>query len=75
MTVEQIYEQTIRALPAGDQIRLASLIMWQFAGTGNLDYSEEWTDDDLREFAAAGQELIERRLRHEEDEDEDGGAR
>jgi hypothetical protein len=65
MTVEQIYEQTIRALPAGDQLRLASLIMWQFAGTGGLDYSEEWADDDLRDFAADGQELIERRLRDE----------
>ncbi len=75
MTVEQIYEQTIRALPAGDQIRLASLIMWEYAGTGRLDFSEEWTDDDLREFTAAGQELIERRLGEEEREQDNGGIR
>ena len=74
MTVEQIYEETIRPLPAGDQIQLALRIMREHAGTGRLDYSEEWTDDDLREFAAAGQALIERRLR-EEGETEDGGAR
>lgn len=73
MTVEQIYEETIRILPAGDQLQLASLIMRENAGSGRLDHSEEWSDDDLREFSGAGQKLIERRLR-EEGEDEDGGA-
>jgi hypothetical protein len=74
MTVEQIYDERIRPLPAADQIRLASLIMRAHAGTGRLDYSEEWTEDDLREFTAAGWDLIERRLREDEDQDEHSGA-
>lgn len=71
MTIEQLYEESIRGLPVGERIRLASLIMWESAGAGRLDFSEEWTEDDLREFSAAGWELIGRRL----DEEGDEGAR
>jgi hypothetical protein len=74
MTIEQLYEETIRRLPVGERIRLASLIMWDSAGEGKLDYSEEWSEDDLHEFSAAGWELIERRLREEGDEGERGRA-
>ena len=74
MTIEELYEEAIRPLPVGERIRLASLIMREHAGTGRLDYSEQWTDEDLREFTAAGWDLIERRLREDEEEDEHGRA-
>lgn len=74
MTIEQLYEEAIRGLPVEERIRLASLIMWDSAGEGKLDYSEEWTEEDLREFSAAGWELIERRMDDEGDEDERGRA-
>jgi len=74
MTIEQLYEEAIRPLPVGERIRLAWLIMWEHAGTGTLDYSEEWTDDDLRDFTAAGWDLIDRRLREDEEQGEHGRA-
>ena len=74
MRIEQLYEEAIRPLPVGERIRLASLIMWEHAGTGRLDYSEDWTDDDLREFSAAGWELIERRLGEDDEQGDHGRA-
>jgi plasmid stabilization system protein ParE len=71
MTIEQSYEEAIRGLPIEERIRLASLIMWDSAGEGKIDYSEEWTEQDLREFSAAGWDLIERRM----DEGGDEGGR
>ncbi|MBI2759897.1 MAG: hypothetical protein HYX51_00525 [Chloroflexi bacterium] len=74
MSIQQLYDETIRALPVDERIRLASLIMWESAGTGNLDYREEWSDEDLREFTAAGWKLIERRLNEEGEDDKHGFA-
>lgn len=72
MSIEQLYDEAIRGLSVEDRIRLASLIMWECAGTGSLDYREDWSDDDLREFTAAGWQHIERRLREEGEDDQDG---
>jgi hypothetical protein len=74
MSIRQLYDESIRMLPVDERIRLASLIMWESTGTGNLDYREDWSDEDLREFTAAGWKLIERRLREEGEDDEHGLA-
>ena len=42
MSVEEVYELTIKSLPEHEQMRLASLIMWKCAKNGSLNYSEEW---------------------------------
>ena len=70
MTIEQLYEEVSRRLPVGERLRLASPIMWECAGAGKLDCNEEWTADDLRELTAAGWDLIERRLREEDEGDQ-----
>ena len=72
MSIQELYDKSIRGLPVHDRIRLASLIMWECAGSGNLDFREEWSDEDVREFTAAGWNLIDRRLGEEGENDQHG---
>ena len=53
MGVEQLYEQSIRPLPAAERLRLARLILDGIPPESVVDYSDEWSDEDLRDFTAA----------------------
>ncbi|MET0398471.1 MAG: hypothetical protein ABW277_16875 [Longimicrobiaceae bacterium] len=53
MTIEQLYEGTIRPLPTGERLRLATLILEGIPPEAVADYSDEWSDDDLGDFARA----------------------
>ena len=59
MTVEQLYEQEIRPLPAGEPMRLATMILNGIPPRSVVDFSTEWSDDDLQ----ASQLLLPRRLK------------
>lgn len=54
MGVEQLYEHTIRSLPAAERLRLARLILDGIPPESVVDYSDEWSNEDLRDFTAAG---------------------
>ena len=58
MTVNQIYEQTIRPLSMADRLRLAALILNDIPPHAVVDYSDEWSEEDLRDFRQASWELI-----------------
>jgi hypothetical protein len=49
MTVEQLYETAVRALPAPDRLRLATMILNDIPPRAVVDYSEEWTEEDIRD--------------------------
>ncbi|HET6252346.1 MAG TPA: hypothetical protein VFE47_31960 [Tepidisphaeraceae bacterium] len=61
MTAQQIYEQTIKPLPRADRIRIASFILNDLA-SGKIDVSDEWSDEDLRDFTAAGWQHVDEAL-------------
>jgi len=65
MTIREIYEQASQLQPV-DRLRLAALILSDIA-TQPVDYSEEWTDEDLRDATLATRAHIERMLAEEED--------
>lgn len=53
MTAQNLYSDTVSALPASEQLRLASLILKGLAECAEkLDYRDEWSDEDLRDIAA-----------------------
>lgn len=54
MTIEQLYEGTIRPLPAAERLRLATLILEGIPPEAVADYSDEWSDEDLADFTRAG---------------------
>ena len=64
-TAEQVYQREVTALPLAEQVRLAYLILnhsahtlavWQDRGkvADVVDESDEWSDDDLREWSNSG---------------------
>jgi hypothetical protein len=49
LTITEIYEQTIKPLPAADRLRLATLILNDIPPQSVIDYSEEWSEEDMRD--------------------------
>ena len=50
MTVEALYTQSIMPLTAAERLRLATLILEDIPPQSFVDYSEQWTDEDLADF-------------------------
>ena len=65
MTVQEIYDQTIKPLATQDRLRIASIILNDLAA-GKVDISDEWSDEDLRDFTAAGWKNIDEALGEEQ---------
>ena len=61
MTVEQLYESAIRSLPMDEQIHLARYIVWKCSTDGPVEYSDEWSDEDLRVYRAYSYAMFELR--------------
>jgi hypothetical protein len=66
MTVNQIYEQTIKPLSMVDRLRLAALILNDIPPHAVVDYSDEWSEEDLRDFREASWGYIDTILEDEE---------
>lgn len=58
MTIEQLYEQAIKPLPAGERLRLAVLILNDIPPQAVADYSDEWTEQDQQDFSRASWQHI-----------------
>ncbi len=54
MTVEELYAETISRLPAAERLQLARLILNGITPESVADFSDEWNDEDLRDFAHSG---------------------
>jgi hypothetical protein len=62
MTIQELYNQSIKPLPPADRLRLAALILNDIPPQAVVDYSEEWTEEDLQDFTRATWEHIDRAL-------------
>ncbi len=50
MTIQELYDQSIRPLPAAERLRLATLILNDIPPQAVADYSDEWSEEDRRDF-------------------------
>ncbi|MDZ7292194.1 MAG: hypothetical protein ONB44_18730 [candidate division KSB1 bacterium] len=50
-TAETIYSQVIRPLPLPERLKLATMILNDIPPQAVVDYSEEWTEEDMRDAA------------------------
>ena len=48
-TIEQIYTETIKPLSKGERFQLAKLILNDLPFEAVTDWSDDWSDDDLRD--------------------------
>lgn len=67
MTIEQLYESEIEPLSQDDRLRLAArIINGLTSDSREVDESDAWSDEDLRDFTRSGSRLIDRRLTESE---------
>jgi hypothetical protein len=54
MTVQELYDARVKLLPAGDRLRLASLILGDLAAADPpaVDVSDAWSDEDIADMTA-----------------------
>jgi hypothetical protein len=53
MTVSDLYQQSIKPLPAAQRLQLARLILDGIPNDAVVDYRSEWSDEDLGDFTRA----------------------
>ncbi len=66
MTVLDIYQQTIKPLSTTERLQLARLILNDIPPQAVVDYREDWTEEDYRDFSKASWDHINRALEEEE---------
>ena len=49
MTVEEVYSQVVESLPLSERLKLATLILNNIPPQAVVDYSEEWTEEDMHD--------------------------
>ena len=49
MTVQELYEQSIKPLPLSERLRLAAIILNGVQPESVVEYHDDWSEDDLRE--------------------------
>jgi hypothetical protein len=65
-TAQEIYDKNIRCLPPYERLQIAALILNDIPPPAVVDYSEEWTEEDMDEFRHSSCDYINRRLEEEE---------
>jgi hypothetical protein len=67
MTVEQLYDQSVKPLTTSDRLRLATMILNDISPRSVIDDRDEWSEDDLGEFRKSTWGHIEREIGDETD--------
>ncbi len=49
---EEVYNQVVKLLPLPERVKLATIILNDISPQAIVDYSEEWSEEDLRDFSA-----------------------
>lgn len=53
MTLQEFFNVSIKPLPIGDRLQLASLILKDVPSDSIVDYSESWSEEDVQDFQRA----------------------
>jgi hypothetical protein len=52
-TAEEVYDQVVKPLSLQERLKLATIILNGIPPQAVVDYSEAWSDEDIRDFTAA----------------------
>ncbi len=50
-TAEEVYSQVVKPMCVSERFKLATLILNDIPPRAVVDYSEEWTEEDMRDFS------------------------
>jgi hypothetical protein len=68
MTAHQIYDETIKTLPAAERLQLATLILNDIPPQSVANYSDEWSEEDMRDVTGHSLRYAEVAYPYEPDE-------
>ncbi len=51
--IQTLYDTIVKSLPPSERLKLAALILNDIPEQAVIDYSSEWSDEDLRDFSTA----------------------
>ncbi len=58
MTIEQLYQESIKPLPPSERFRLATLILNEIAPQSVVDIRDSWDEEDTRDVTAYSARLF-----------------
>jgi hypothetical protein len=58
MTIQELYETTIKPLPVGDRVQLAKMIMDDIPPQELIAFSEEGTDEERRQAKPDPEDVV-----------------
>ncbi|HVC98183.1 MAG TPA: hypothetical protein VND64_31220 [Pirellulales bacterium] len=69
LTAQFVYESSVVALPKSERLKLAALILEELTATAApaLDFSDSWSEEDLRDLTAFSGEHAHERYPEETD--------
>ena len=59
MNLQDFYNSRVKPLPTAERLRLAKMILNKIPPQAIVDYSEEWNEKDLEDFARSSWERAE----------------
>jgi hypothetical protein len=70
----EVYSQAVKPLPPSERLKLATLILNDIPPRAVVDYSEEWTEEDMRDLTIYSLRYAAQSFGEEEEEaDAEGG--
>ncbi len=67
LTVNEIYQQSIKPLATAERLRLAKMILNDIPAESFVDYDDSWSDEDIRDFTKASWQRVEEEVGEPED--------
>lgn len=64
MSVQELYQQSIRPMPLAQRLELASIILRDIPPQSLVDYSTEWSEEDLAELSRSAWKGIDSDAEH-----------
>lgn len=61
MTVSELYKDAVESLAPAERLQLATMLLETLSPAVVIDDSEEWTEEDLREYGAQCRRRLEAR--------------
>ena len=58
MTIEEIYQESIKPLPPSERFRLATLILNEISPQSVVDIRDAWNEQDMRDVTAYSRSAI-----------------
>jgi hypothetical protein len=72
-TAEAVYAQVVKPLPPSERLKLATMILNDIPPQSVVDYSDEWSEEDIRDLATHSLRYATESFGEEEEEGAAGG--